>query len=127
MGEIIGRAACPICGNTVAVKINKNRKLYAFCDYSCKFSLNSEMSRHGIAELAAGRMVTLGKLIIKPTERNNENGTETTTGTTPATRIDAGQWTRTATATPGTTAGNAGGTAPAPAAAAAGISELLGL
>ena len=125
MGEIIGRAACPICGNTVAIKINKNRKLYAFCDYSCKFSLNSEMSRKGIAELSAGRLVTLGKLTISP-ERKEKNGTGQETTGTPATGTDAGQRTGTATATAGNTTGTTGTGATTPA-RASGISDWLGL
>ena len=40
--EIIGRTSCPVCGCAGQdVKINKNNKLYMFCDNGCAVKWNS--------------------------------------------------------------------------------------
>lgn len=74
MTEIIGTSNCPMCGEQVDVKINKNRKLYAYCDYGCAIKFNAPMSKLGLAELARGKKVKLGNIVITPKElKGKEN------------------------------------------------------
>lgn len=77
MPERIGLTNCPICGAETEVKINKNRKLYAFCDFGCSFKMNANLSREGIAKLTSGNDVKLGNIIIRPLERTNVNDNRT--------------------------------------------------
>ena len=54
--EIIGRTTCPVCGCAGQdVKINKNKKLYMFCDNGCAVKWNSSQSRRYLPVLAAGK------------------------------------------------------------------------
>lgn len=58
MAENIGRCACPVCGEpSQDLRINKNLKLYCFCDNGCKSQLNSKNSKWVLAALRAGKAV----------------------------------------------------------------------
>lgn len=57
--EIIGRTSCPVCGCAGQdVKINKNNKLYMFCDNGCAVKWNSAQSRKYLPQLRSGVAVT---------------------------------------------------------------------
>lgn len=63
MGEIVGRATCPVCGEPAQdLKVNKNNKLYCYCDNGCKWQLNSKNSRSVLAALKSGKSVALEKV-----------------------------------------------------------------
>lgn len=80
--EIIGRTSCPVCGCAGQdVKINKNNKLYMFCDNGCAVKWNSAQSRKYLPQLRSGVAVTTetGSIIkstikkeITENERKNE-------------------------------------------------------
>jgi hypothetical protein len=53
--EIIGEDDCHDCGQPVAVKLNKNRKGYYFCECGAHARYNSATSRRLIAEHAKGK------------------------------------------------------------------------
>jgi hypothetical protein len=62
MAEIVGRATCPICGEpSQDVKVNKNNKIYCYCDNGCKWQLNSKNSRAVLAALRSGRNIMVDK------------------------------------------------------------------
>lgn len=68
MGEVVGRATCPVCGEQLQdLKVNKNNKLYCYCDNGCKWQLNSKSSRAVLAALRSGKSVNLEKVgYIRP-------------------------------------------------------------
>lgn len=68
MGEIVGRFTCPVCGEPAQdLKVNKNRKLYCYCDNGCKSQLNSKNSRAALAALKSGKTIRIEKIgIITP-------------------------------------------------------------
>lgn len=67
MPEIAGLIKCPVCGaEGQELRINKNRKLYVYCDHGCALRFNSAQSRHWLAELAAGRPIIEQNLRILP-------------------------------------------------------------
>ncbi len=68
MPEVIGRMTCPICGEEMQdLKVNKNQKLYMYCDNGCCVKLNSKQSRYIRAQLAQGKAVSVAKLgYIRP-------------------------------------------------------------
>lgn len=68
MSEIIGRVTCAVCGEGAQdLKVNKNNKLYCYCDNGCKWQLNSKESRAVLAALRQGKSVKLEKIgIIRP-------------------------------------------------------------
>ena len=73
MPEIIGTSTCPLCGEQITVKINKNLKIYSYCDNGCAIKFNATMSRSGIADLAAGKKVKLGNISISPISLKGKN------------------------------------------------------
>ncbi len=70
MGEIVGRFTCPVCGEPLQdVKVNKNYKLYCFCDNGCKTQLGTKNSKQALAALKSGKSIAVGKLgMITPLE-----------------------------------------------------------
>ena len=63
MGEIVGRVTCPVCGEPMQdLKVNKNNKLYCYCDNGCKSQLNSKNSRSVLATLKQGKSIMLEKV-----------------------------------------------------------------
>ena len=74
--NIIGRITCPICGEPAQdLKVNKNHKLYVFCDNGCAVKLNSAKSKRYLPVLLAGSDVkdeSFG-LIISTCKGNKTN------------------------------------------------------
>lgn len=63
MSEVIGRVTCAVCGEALQdLKVNKNNKLYCYCDCGCKWQLNSKDSRAVLAALRQGKSVKLEKI-----------------------------------------------------------------
>lgn len=63
MGEVVGRVSCPVCGEEAQdLKVNKNSKLYCYCDNGCKWQLNSKNSRAVLAILKSGKGARLEKI-----------------------------------------------------------------
>ena len=63
MGEIVGRITCPVCGEQMQdLKVNKNNKLYCYCDNGCKSQLNAKNSRSVLATLKQGKSIALEKV-----------------------------------------------------------------
>lgn len=63
MGETVGRMTCPVCGEPMQdLKVNKNNKLYCYCDNGCKSQLNSKNSRSVLATLKQGKSIALEKV-----------------------------------------------------------------
>ena len=43
MPEVVGVIKCPVCGaEGQELRVNKNRKLYVFCDRGCSSKFNSQ-------------------------------------------------------------------------------------
>lgn len=71
MAEIVGKMTCPICGEpNQDVKINKNNKLYMYCDNGCMSRLSSKLSRQALAAVKAGKPAQFNRLVIKPLTGN---------------------------------------------------------
>ena len=69
MAEIVGKMTCPICGEPMQdVKVNKNNKLYMYCDNGCMVRLSSKLSRQGLAALKGKRSANLNRLRINPVQ-----------------------------------------------------------
>lgn len=68
MAENIGRCKCPVCGEpSQDLRINKNLKLYCFCDNGCKSQLSGKNSKWVLAALRAGKTVDVPNFgIITP-------------------------------------------------------------
>lgn len=67
MGEIIGRSACPMCGEPdQVVKVNKNGNLYMFCDNRCSVRFSPKESRQITDVLRAGNIYEAKGLKIRP-------------------------------------------------------------
>lgn len=66
--ETIGRVTCAVCGEqSQDLRINKNNKLYCYCDNGCKWQLNNKNSKSALAALRGGRSIALEKIgIIRP-------------------------------------------------------------
>ena len=63
MAEVVGRVTCPVCGEELQdLKVNKNNKLYCYCDNGCKWQLNSKSSRSVLATLKQGKSISLAKI-----------------------------------------------------------------
>ncbi len=75
MGETVGRMTCPVCGEEMQdLKVNKNQKLYMYCDNGCSAKLNSKQSRYIRAQLAQGKAVSVAKLgYIRPIIQSDQN------------------------------------------------------
>ncbi len=75
MGETVGRMTCPVCGEEMQdLKVNKNQKLYMYCDNGCSAKLNSKQSRYIRAKLAQGKSVSVEKLgYIRPIIQSDQN------------------------------------------------------
>ncbi len=78
--EIIGRTSCPVCGCADQdIKINKNNKLYMFCDNGCAIKWNSAQSRKYLPLLKSGAAVRTetGLILqsIKELEKNEQQQT----------------------------------------------------
>ena len=55
----VGRITCPICGEpSQDLRVDKNNKLYMFCDNLCAIKLNRKMSREYLPLLLAGQSVS---------------------------------------------------------------------
>lgn len=55
----VGRITCPICGEpSQDLRVDKNEKLYMFCDNLCAIKLNRKMSREYLPLLLAGQSVS---------------------------------------------------------------------
>ena len=55
MPEVVGVIKCPVCGaEGQELRVNKNRKLYVFCDRGCSSKFNSQKSREWLARLGRG-------------------------------------------------------------------------
>ena len=53
--NIVGRMTCPICHESSQdLKVNKNHKLYMFCDNGCTIKLNSAKSKRYLPVLLSG-------------------------------------------------------------------------
>ncbi len=74
MPEVIGRMTCPVCGEERQdLKVNKNQKLYMYCDNGCCIRLNSKQSRYIRAQLAQKKAVSVAKLgYIRPITKFEE-------------------------------------------------------
>lgn len=69
MAEIVGKMTCPICGEpNQDVKVNKNNKLYIYCDNGCMARLSSKLSRQGLAALHGKRSAVFSKIKINPVQ-----------------------------------------------------------
>ena len=67
MPEVAGLIKCPVCGaEGQELRVNKNRKLYVYCDHGCAMRFNSQQSREWLAKLAAGKPVFEQNLRILP-------------------------------------------------------------
>lgn len=67
MAEIIGRMTCPVCGEPLQdVKINKNNKLYMYCDRGCMIRLNAKQSNQALPVLRQRKTARLNRLLIVP-------------------------------------------------------------
>ena len=65
--EVIGRMACPACGEpNQNLKVNKNGNLYMYCDNRCSVRLNPKESREITDELRQGRVVSWRGFDIRP-------------------------------------------------------------
>lgn len=74
MPEVIGLTRCPVCGEEgQEVRVNKNRKLYIFCDRGCATHFNGKKSREWLAKLAAGKDIVEANLHILPIKAANTN------------------------------------------------------
>lgn len=63
MAETVGRVTCPICGEPLQdLRVNKNNKLYCYCDNGCKWQLNSKNSRSVLATLNQGKSISIEKV-----------------------------------------------------------------
>lgn len=69
MAEIVGKMACPICGEpNQDVKVNKNNKLYMYCDNGCMVRLSQKFSRQGLPALKQQKTANLNRLRIQPVQ-----------------------------------------------------------
>lgn len=67
VNEIIGRMACPACGEPGQnLKVNKNGNLYLYCDNRCSVRLNPKESREITDELRLGHVVSWRGFDIRP-------------------------------------------------------------
>ena len=67
MGEIVGKMACPVCGEpNQDVKVNKNNKLYMYCDNGCMCRLSSKLSRQALPVLRQKKTANSNRLSIRP-------------------------------------------------------------
>lgn len=74
MAEIIGKMNCPICGEANQdIKINKNNKLYMYCDNGCMCRLSSKLSRQALAALKAKKTAEFNRLRIKPVNGQSDS------------------------------------------------------
>lgn len=65
--EVIGRMACPACGEpNQNLKVNKNGNLYMYCDNRCSIRLNPKESREIADELRLGHVVSWRGFDIRP-------------------------------------------------------------
>ncbi len=77
--EIIGKWTCPVCGEPAQeLKINKNGRLYTYCDCGCSVSLSMAESRRLLPILRTGSSAKTktGNLILSNKNKeltNNEN------------------------------------------------------
>lgn len=84
--EIIGKWTCPVCGEPAQeLKINKNGRLYTYCDCGCSVSLSMAESRRLLPILRTGNSAKTktGNLILS--NKNKElidNDTNRNSGTT---------------------------------------------
>lgn len=63
MAETVGRVTCPVCGElSQDLRVNKNNKLYCYCDNGCKWQLNSKNSRTILALLRQGKSISIDKV-----------------------------------------------------------------
>ena len=63
MAETVGRVTCPVCGEVLQdLRVNKNNKLYCYCDNGCKWQLNSKNSRSVLAVLRQGKSISIDKV-----------------------------------------------------------------
>lgn len=80
------RGKCPICGQSVKFRQNKNGILYTYCDYGHHAKLGRSDSVQATAEIKAGRPWNNGTIYLYPLTnetKGNQNGTNesNTTGT----------------------------------------------
>lgn len=76
MAEIVGSMTCPVCGEEHQdVKVNKNGKLYMYCDNGCMVRLSSKLSRCSLPLLKQKKAANTNKLRIQPVclERQTPN------------------------------------------------------
>ena len=67
MAEVIGKTSCPVCGEPYQdIKVNKNQKLYLFCDNGCSAKLDGKTSKICLAELEKGKTTRFFSQIIIP-------------------------------------------------------------
>lgn len=65
--EVIGRMACPACGEpNQNLKVNKNGNLYMYCDNRCSVRLNPKESREITDKLRLGQVVSWRGFDIRP-------------------------------------------------------------
>ena len=73
----IGRITCPVCGEPLQdLRVDKNNKLYMYCDNLCVVKFNGKMSKKYLPLLMSGQSVTTDKMgvinSIKPKENIND-------------------------------------------------------
>lgn len=78
MPETVGRVTCTVCGEpSQDLRVNKNGKLYCYCDCGCKWQLNSKQSRAVLAVLRSGKSVKLEKVgYIRAITQNDRDDLE---------------------------------------------------
>ena len=76
--ETAGRTTCPICGEPLQdVRVNKNNKLYIYCDNGCSCKFNNKQSRQYLPLLLQGQNVTdskIGLITSVKTKEIKQNG-----------------------------------------------------
>lgn len=75
--EIVGHCSCPVCGaEGQDIKVNKNNKLYMFCDNGCAIKWNSGQSRKYLPMLYGGGTIPTETGLILKSTMNKENKNE---------------------------------------------------
>ncbi len=84
----VGYCTCPVCGESVDVRVNKNFKLYVICDNSHRLEFSAKDSFKARPLLASGKSAQIGAITIYPLnskkeEVKNEERTQQKRGSEP--------------------------------------------
>lgn len=74
--ETIGKCVCPVCGEEMYARANKNLNIYARCPRSHCLHLNAFESKKAVPALHRGETVKIGNVTIYPevdNERRSDN------------------------------------------------------